>query len=89
MEIPREDIIQIVGCTDCHDSHEGLCSPASPTGITNKAMMLYTAELRELRSIGRVQQWCWTDKRDKFAVPDQIPLHIADLNIMFQSEPHS
>ena len=85
----HKDIILIIGCTDCHDPHEGLCSPASLTGITNKAMMLYTTELRELRSIGRVEQRCWTDKRDEFAVPDQIPLHIADLNTMFLSEPHS
>ena len=30
----------------------------------NKAMMLYIVGLRELRSIGRVHQWCWVDTRD-------------------------
>jgi hypothetical protein len=67
VEPPCEDIIQIVGCTDCHDLHAALCSPASPTGITNKAMMLYIVGLRELRSIGRVQQWCWVDTRDNLS----------------------
>jgi hypothetical protein len=59
---PR-DMISIIGITDCKDLLDVLCKTAV-TAVTNKAMTLYVAALRELKETGRVESWGWVDTRD-------------------------
>ena len=58
--------IAIVCVVDCKDLLDVLTKPVI-TAVTNKAMLLYIAALRELKETKRVEAWCWTDTRDNVA----------------------
>ena len=63
---PPEDLVPIIGITDCKDLLDVLTKPAV-TALTNRSMTLYVAALRELKDTKRVEQWCWCDTRDNVA----------------------
>ena len=63
MNIDSSQLIPMVGLVDCHDLLDTLCRPTMPV-LTNKAMTLYTAVLREFADNGKVEHWGWIDTRD-------------------------
>ena len=58
--------IAIICVVDCKDLLDVLTKTAL-TAMTNKALILYVAALRELKETKRVEAWCWTDTRDNVA----------------------
>ena len=63
VNIDSKSLIPMVGLVDCHDLLDTLCRPTMPV-LTNKAMTLYTAVLREFADNGKVEHWGWIDTRD-------------------------
>ena len=63
MNVDSSQLIPMVGLVDCHDLLDTLCRPTMPV-LTNKAMTLYTAVLREFADNGKVEHWGWIDTRD-------------------------
>ena len=61
-----KQMIPMIGITDCQDLLDVLCQSAV-TSVTNKAMILYIAALRELKATCRIEEWCWVDTRDNLA----------------------
>ena len=55
--------IPIIGVVDCKDLLDVL-TKSVVTGVTNRAMVLYVAALRELKETKRVAAWTWIDTRD-------------------------
>ena len=50
-------------CTDCNDLHLVVIKAAVPT-ISNRALTLYIAALREAKLIGRIRDLYWIDTND-------------------------
>lgn len=63
IQVPPTLHIGIVAVIDCKDLLDVLLR-AAITAVTNKALILYFAALRELKETLRVEQWVWTDTRD-------------------------
>jgi hypothetical protein len=55
--------VPIVGVVDCKDLLDVL-TKSVVTAVTNRAMVLYVAALRELKETKRVSAWTWVDTRD-------------------------
>ena len=66
LNVDPSKMIPIVAVTDCKDLLDVLTKTAV-TAVTNRAMTLYVAALRELKETKRVEQWCWCDTRDNVA----------------------
>ena len=63
INVESSKLIPMIGLVDCHDLLDTLCRPTMPV-LTNKAMTLYTAVLREFADNGKVGHWGWIDTRD-------------------------
>ena len=61
-----EKLVPIIGLTDCKDLLDVITKSAI-TAVTNKAMLLYIACLRELRETRRIEAYGWVDTRDNVA----------------------
>ena len=61
-----ETLVPIVGLTDCKDLLDVITKSAI-TAVSNKAMLLYIACLRELRETKRIDTYGWVDTRDNVA----------------------
>ena len=63
INVESDKLIPMIGLVDCHDLLDTLCKATMPV-LSNKAMILYTAVLREFKSTGKVEAWGWIDTRD-------------------------
>ena len=63
LNIAANMLIPMIALVDCHDLLDTLCRPTMPV-LTNKAMTLYTAVLREFAENGKIKQWGWIDTRE-------------------------
>ncbi len=66
LKLDPSDLIPIESCTDCHDLYDVLMSPAAPN-LTNLAITLHVAALRNEREVGRVRAWIWLDTEEMLA----------------------